>query len=92
MHNIKNVIGFEFVEVGEFYINEKPLNVTYDGKPDIVSVSLKLVNDEIKKVGESAYLVYVDDELAYVGEYLYNLENRWIKRKIIFGITKMKMY
>jgi hypothetical protein len=78
----KNVNGFEFVKVGNFYINNQPLEITYKGKKDKVSISLGLINEQFKNADESAYLICSEDELVYVGEFSYNLEDRWLRKKV----------
>ncbi len=73
--------NYKFIKVGRFSISDKPLNVTYNGKQDSVSVELKLDHDEYRDIGESVYLVLVNDAVKYVGEYSKSLSNRWIKRR-----------
>lgn len=80
--NYKTVNGFKFVKVGDFYINQEPKNITYRGKPEIITVSLKFTNELFRQSDESAYLVFSEDKLVYVGEYSYNLEDRWLRNKV----------
>jgi hypothetical protein len=77
----KELIGFKFVKVGDFRINDKPLSVRYKGDTAEVKVSLKLIDESFLKSDESAYLIYAEDELVYVGEYSYNLKDRWLKKE-----------
>jgi hypothetical protein len=85
----KNVNGFEFVKVGNFYINNQPLEITYKGKKDKVSISLGLINEQFKNADESAYLICSEDELVYVGEFSYNLEDRWLRKKVyLFSLCR----
>lgn len=79
MLEYKTIVDFEFVKVGHFYINENPIEVTYENKPIALSVSLQLLHDDFRKADESAYLIYVEDKLVYVGEYSYNLSHRWLR-------------
>ena len=78
--NYREVMGFKFVKVGEFYLSDKPYPVTFNGKADCIKVCIEFVDDLFMKSDESAYLVYVDDELHYVGDFSYNLEDRWLRR------------
>lgn len=75
----KKVAGFTFIRIGDFYHNETPIIVKYKGKETPITLSLKLFNDEFKKIGESAYLIFSDEELMYVGEYSFNLADRWLR-------------
>jgi hypothetical protein len=75
-----DIAGFKFIEVGIFYVSDEPLEAKYNGKNTLASVCIKLRHDTFKKVGESAYILFVDEDLVYVGEYSYNLEDRWLKK------------
>ena len=77
----KEVLGFKFVKVGEFYLTDKPYPVTFDGKQDSIKVCIKLVDELFLNSDESAYLVYVEDEIFYVGEFSYSLKDRWLRRE-----------
>jgi hypothetical protein len=76
----KNICGFEFVKIGKFYLNESPLPVRYDGEDDHVNVSLRLIDDLFKKADESAYVIFSDNTLVYVGEFSYNFQDRWLRK------------
>ena len=78
--SFKNICGFEFVKIGEFYLHESPLPVRYAGKDDFVNVSLELIDQLFKKADESAYVILSDNALAYVGEFSYNFQDRWLRR------------
>jgi hypothetical protein len=82
MHKTKEIIGFEFIKVGIFYLADKP-RVDKKGEWEI-RASLNLFSDEYKKADENVYVVYSDDEPKYVGEYTYNLEDRWLKGNYIY--------
>ena len=85
---------YNFVHVGDFVRSDIPLEITFEGKPDKVTVDLELMNDRFRNIGESVYLVTVNSVVTYVGEYSKTLGERWIKRKktIIFGMTKILIY
>lgn len=71
--------GHKFVKVGEFVKSETPLQITFEGKPSVVSVELKLYQEDFRKIGESVYMVTVNARPVYVGEYSGTLESRWLK-------------
>ena len=75
----KKVAGFSFIKIGKFYNNEESIPVKYEGKNIDITLSLNLFNDEFKKIGESAYLIFSDNDLMYVGEYSFNLKDRWLR-------------
>ena len=43
--------GHKFVKVGEFVKSESPLQITYEGKPSVVSVELRLFQEDFRKIG-----------------------------------------
>jgi hypothetical protein len=72
---------YEFIHVGKFVRTKKPLKVKFDGKQDQVTVELEFVNERVKEISESVYLVTVNSEVKYVGEYSKTLGDRWLKRE-----------
>ena len=74
----KTLCSFEFVKVGSFSVTESTLTRKHNGKDEELSLLLNLVDQRIRSIGESAYLLYADDELMYVGEYSRNLADRWL--------------
>lgn len=80
MNSSKNIAGFQFMKIGKFYNNEIPLEAKYQGENILHYLSLELENDDMKKLEESAYLIYSEDELKYVGEYSFNLQDRWLRK------------
>lgn len=76
VHEFKLFLGFEFVKAGDFYLAD----VAWTGKKREweIYASLRLVSDEFRKADESVYVVLANDELKYVGEYTYNLADRWL--------------
>ncbi len=80
MSQFKDVAEFRFMKIGNFYLNECTESVKYNGKKVELRLSMKLINENFKKLGESAYLLFVDDDqLMYVGEYSFNLNDRWLR-------------
>ena len=75
-----NIFNIPFVKVGSFYIADEPWT-GYDKKHGYWKVISKFqpVHDAVLKADENVYLVIVNDDIVYVGEYIYNLEDRWFK-------------
>ena len=86
----KEISGFKFVKVGYFHMNAIPYRVTYKGKEIECKLSLKLYNDLFKKADESTYLIFINDDPdpVYVGEYTYNLEDRWLRNSVYVWHSK----
>lgn len=76
----KTISGFKFVKIGEFYKCDEPYQVKFEGKEISIDLSIKLISDMFKQSDESAYLIFVNDNLVYVGEYSYNFEDRWLRK------------
>jgi hypothetical protein len=82
----QKVCGFEFVKIGEAFLDDEPLKATYNGKPlENWTLRLKLVvTEEILKAEQSAYLVFKNNDLLYVGYFSTTFEERWWKKKGYF--------
>lgn len=76
MLEIKKESGFEFVKVGEFSISDAPCQL----KNGPLTVKLDLYIQDFEKADETAYFITCDDKIVYVGEYTYNLKDRWLTR------------
>lgn len=72
--------GFKFVEIGEFFLSDAPLDVTYRGQQDRITIELRLHKDEYKYASENVYIVSMNGEAVYVGEYSGTLAKRWLRR------------
>jgi hypothetical protein len=70
-----------FIHVRNFVRSDTPLEITFDGKPNVITVDLNLLNENFRNIGESVYLITVNELVKYVGEYSKTLGERWIKRK-----------
>jgi hypothetical protein len=72
----KIVHGFEFIKAGDFYLAETP----WKGKNKNFNIraSLKLTSEKYRQADETTYLIYSGIDLKYVGEYTYNLNDRWL--------------
>ena len=80
MLDFKEILGFKFVKAGAFYLAKEPW--TGGGKKTGIwesYVSLRLYDGQYRKADETVYLVYSELDLKYVGEFSYNLEDRWLK-------------
>lgn len=76
MSEIIELLEYKFINVGVFYLAETPW-CDKNGE-NCVRASLKLNSEEYRKADETAYLIYSNDILKYVGEYTYNLSDRWL--------------
>lgn len=81
MHRTKIINGFEFIKLGDVYLSDTPLKATHNGNTFDWYLSLKATDDRLLDAGESAYLVYFDDELVYIGEYSTTFAKRWLREK-----------
>lgn len=75
---IKNMYGYDFVKVGNFRSGAVRY-IQYGGKEVPIRVILDLVHPDFKKADESVYILCVNDKPYYVGEYSYNLSERWLR-------------
>ena len=60
----------EFIKVGKFLLSENPVKFQFDD--DLVwdlNLELSLFSEEFRSVGESVYVITVDDAPVYVGLY-----------------------
>lgn len=60
----------EFIKVGKFLLSEKPVKFQFDD--DLVwdlNLELSLFRNEFRSVGESVYVITVDDNPVYAGSY-----------------------
>ena len=78
MFDYKDCLGFKFVKAGIFYLEDRPWEGKDEKGPWKVRASLKMIDERFRKADETAYLIFSGDELKYVGEYTYNLEERWL--------------
>lgn len=80
----KEFCGFTFIHAGDFYINtiKSPkkykwgdVNNTYDHITTCIRFSEENLPDKV----EQAYIITVDNEVVYVGEFSNSLRDRWLK-------------
>jgi hypothetical protein len=76
MSDYRSVSGFEFIKAGEFLISEQP----YQFKDWTSKLVLKLYDERYEKAEETVYLLTSEDQILYVGEFTYNLKDRWISK------------
>ncbi len=81
MNTIRNIAGFEFIKVGEFYEDEDAIEAKVNGIKSSFNLCIKFIDNNIRKVGESAYVVMVGDDIVYVGEYSFNFQDRWLRQE-----------
>lgn len=80
MYEFKDICGFRFVRAGDFFNSDSSFKYRYKGEDLEASLSLNLINDGLCKAEESAYLLCCGDNIMYVGEYSFNLQDRWLTR------------
>jgi hypothetical protein len=76
MSEFIKISGFDFVKAGEFQFSEEP----YQFKTWTSKLLLKLFDDRYEKADETAYLIMCEEQILYVGEFTYNLKDRWISK------------
>jgi hypothetical protein len=83
--NTINVEGFTFNHVGDFYINPIKSAKKYtwgekgDKQCDHLSTCISLFEDFSDETKELVYLVTVDEEVSFVGEFSNSFRDRWLK-------------
>jgi len=83
--NTKDINGFIFNHVGDFYINSVRSVKKYtwwekkDKKREHLSTCIQLFDDNSDKVKELVYLVTVDGNVMYVGDFSNSFRARWLK-------------
>ena len=59
---IKNVLGFEFIRVGDAYKCTEGIKVTHNKKKFTWDIALKMIHPDSLNAEQSTYLVYVDEQ------------------------------
>lgn len=77
MSEIHTYSGFQFIKSGDF----KPSDNPYKFKDWTSKLVIDLYDERYAKADETAYLLMSDNlEIMYVGEFTYNLEDRWLSK------------
>ncbi len=76
MTAIKTIAGFEFIKAGVFKFSSSP----YKFKNWTSELVLDLFDERFEKADETAYLLMEGNEILYVGEFTYNLKDRWLSK------------
>lgn len=76
MTEIRKVSGFEFIKAGTFSVSNKQ----YKFKNWTSEIVMELLDERYENADETAYLLMYEDQILYVGEYTYNLKERWISK------------
>lgn len=82
----KDVCGFNFVKIGVAYLSDEPLKAKFNGE-HLKDWRLKLkliVNEDILDAEKSAYLVFKNNTLLYVGYFADSFRKRWWKKQGYF--------
>ena len=86
-HLIETIRGWEFIKIGTFYCCKKPFEYSekVEGVKKTITyehpAALRLIDDYFLKASESAYVLKIDNEIKYVGEYSSTLQDRWLRRR-----------
>lgn len=77
--DIKEYFGFQFTKIGFAVLSDIKTDVKYRGEMikdwDVV---IEFLYPGCELAGQSTYLVFVDDQLKYAGEYSGTFQERWI--------------
>lgn len=75
----KNYFGFQFAKIGIAALSDNKTDFTYQGKViqgwDVV---ISFLHSGCESVGQSTYLIFVNDQLKYAGEYSGTFQERWL--------------
>ena len=79
---IRNVLGFEFIRVGDAYKCTEGIKVTHNKKKFTWDIALKMVHPDFLNAEQSTYLIYVDEQEkpVYVGQYSDTFSDRWLRQ------------
>ena len=77
MSNIRTWSGFQFIKSGMFKISDRP----YKFKNWTSELVIDFYDKRYAKADETVYLLISENfEMMYVGEFTYNLEDRWLSK------------
>ncbi|SIS90947.1 hypothetical protein [Neptunomonas antarctica] len=80
----RNISGFEFVKAGEFVKTDIPCNLKrWDSY-----IKINFFDKRYERADETVYVVTTGENILYVGEFSYNLRDRWLTR----GYVNHHMY
>jgi hypothetical protein len=79
-----NLAGFDFIKIGTAERCGTGVKVKQRKKEYQWHLALNLIHDDFADAEQSTYLVYVEDELVYVGEYTSSFAERWLKQRKYF--------
>ena len=77
--------GFAFRHVGDFFINpvKSPKKYKWGDKEnkicDYITTCIRFIEDGLDKKEELAYIVTVNNDVVYVGEFSNSFRDRWLK-------------
>ncbi|MGL6258802.1 hypothetical protein [Vibrio sp. WXL210] len=70
--------GFEFVKVADFF-TAAPCEYKRRKQDGEWTAALELVTDVVRQAERNCYIIVVDGQPRYAGEYMYNMQDRMIK-------------
>lgn len=79
-----NLAGFDFIKIGTAERCDTGVKVKQRGSEYQWHLALNLIHDDFADAEQSTYLVYVENDLVYVGEYTSSFAERWLKQRKYF--------
>ena len=79
MYESKKILSFDFVKAGKFILSGEPCQF----KNWQSHVLLKLIDEKFERADETAYVIICETTILYVGEYAYNLRDRWHSKNYV---------
>ena len=80
----RNISGFEFIKAGEFVKTDVPCS--FKGWDSYIKIDFS--DERYERADETVYVVTTGNNILYVGEFTYNLRDRWLSR----GYVNHHMY
>lgn len=75
----RKISGFHFIKAGDFLFADTPCKF----KSWESNLILDLYDERYRNADETVYLVTHNDTILYVGEYTYNLKERWLTKNYV---------
>lgn len=76
---MKNIEDYEFIKIGQAKLSERPIKAK--GTSGDYRLIINLIDEKFLHAEQSAYLVYVEDELIYAGYYSGSFQDRWLRKQ-----------
>jgi hypothetical protein len=76
---MKNIEDYEFIKIGQAKLSDMP--IVAKGTSGDYRLIINLIDEKFLHAEQSAYLVYVEDELIYAGYYSGSFQDRWLRKQ-----------